>query len=85
MDPDFPGTDGMEFIWLCRDTNDYDFVVSNLTSEPVLAPTVPPAQNTNQINEVGKYEKFRHKKKGSYGITVDVLKQMKVVLHDHAI
>jgi hypothetical protein len=36
----------MEFMWLCRDTDDYDFVVSNVSSEPLIYPNAP-IQNTN--------------------------------------
>lgn len=61
VDPDFLGiTDGMEFFWLCRDVDDHDFVISNLTSEPVLAfpelpgPNAVPVQTTGNNTEVPK-------------------------------
>ena len=46
IDPDFIGTDGMEFVWLCRDVDDQqEFVVSDVNSEPLLA--FPPFPNPN--------------------------------------
>ncbi|XP_028413722.1 uncharacterized protein LOC114536576 [Dendronephthya gigantea] len=36
-DPDFTGTDGMNFAWYCRDVEDKEFVQSNLTSEPLVS------------------------------------------------
>ena len=45
MDPDFAGTDGMTFSWYCRDVDDHDFVLSNLTFE-VLLP-IPKANDSS--------------------------------------
>ncbi|XP_028413717.1 uncharacterized protein LOC114536572 [Dendronephthya gigantea] len=36
-DPDFAGTDGMSFVWYCRDVDDKEFVPSNLTREPLVS------------------------------------------------
>ena len=36
-DPDFPGTDGMSFVWYCRDAADNEFNPSNLTHEPLVS------------------------------------------------
>jgi hypothetical protein len=42
----------MEFAWFCKDVDEYDFFVSNVTSEPVLAfpDSNSPVPNLNVID-----------------------------------
>ena len=52
--PDFPGTDGMSFVWYCRDADDE--LLFNVTHEPVVSPN---HQNTTLLaNKVSKPSKM---------------------------
>ena len=37
VDPDFDSTDGMSFVWYCKDVADAEFNTANLTHEPVVS------------------------------------------------
>ncbi|XP_028412301.1 uncharacterized protein LOC114535123 [Dendronephthya gigantea] len=37
VDPDFLGTDGMNFSWYCRDVDDNEFLLPELDKEPLIA------------------------------------------------
>ena len=51
-DPDFPGTDGMSFVWYCRDADDNEFFSFNLTHEPLVS--YNDLNSTLSANEVSK-------------------------------
>ena len=37
IDPDFLGLDGIEIAWYCRDVDENDFVLSNITNEALVS------------------------------------------------
>lgn len=37
VDPDFDNTEGMNFVWYCKDIDDAEFNQANLNKEPVIS------------------------------------------------
>ena len=52
FNPDFPGTDGMSFVWYCRDADESEFFSFNLTHESLVSPNH--FNSTLPANEVSK-------------------------------